>query len=414
MARKRPPTDIIPVFFDYFCNMKRLSVLLLLAVLGLSRAGAYNDHRGHNLDSLERVVARWTPDALDRASNEELVKLNRACRNLMLGYHVMNGEKCVFYARKALSISHPRGWNAADADAYRYIGQNFYVHEQYDSAMVYYRLSLASVDRMASGAVSATDPDGYDERTIDDYYSALYGSIGNLYNMMESIPQAMDYYEKAGAIFEKYGWNESNSILHYNMGETWIDEGDLKKARAEYDKAMAFAEASGDSLMIVDAWKGYGRLYMEQGRTWKSLKFLRKADAYYAAHPDFSPTFRTENLNYMQEVLSRQKRHLGLLTGLLAGLALVAAGFGIALRRRRGTPAEPSAKAVSADAPELSEREREILDLMAKGYTTAQIADGLSLSPETIRWYRKKLLEKFDVANTPELIARVMSMGSEQ
>ena len=400
------------VLFGYFCSVKRLVILvLLLASVG---AAAYNDHRGHNLDSLEREVGRWTPDAIDRASNEELVKLNRACRNLMLGYHVMNGEKSVFYARKALSISHPRGWNAADADAYRYIGQNFYSHEQYDSAMVYYRLSLASVDRMASGAVSATDPDGYDERTIDDYYSALYGSIGNLYNMMDSIPQAMDYYEKAGAIFEKYGWNESNSILHYNMGETWIDEGDLKKARAEYDKAMAFAEASGDSLMIVDAWKGYGRLYMEKGRTWKSLKFLRKADAYYAAHPDFSPTFRTENLDYMQEVLSRQKRHLGLLTGILVGLILVAAGFTLALRRRKAASASgvPAGSEVpAADAPVLSAREKEILDLLSKGYTAPQIAEALSLSAETIKWHRKKLLEKFDVANTPELLARAKEAG---
>ena len=407
------------VLFGYFCSVKRLVILVLLLVS--AGAAGYNDHRGHNLDSLEREVGRWTPDAIDRASNEELVKLNRACRNLMLGYHVMNGEKCVFYARKALSISHPRGWNAADADAYRYIGQNFYGHEQYDSAMVYYRLSLASVDRMASGAVSATDPDGYDERTIDDYYSALYGSIGNLYNMMDSIPQAMDYYEKAGAIFEKYGWNESNSILHYNMGETWIDEGDLKKARAEYDKAMAFDEASGDSLMIVDAWKGYGRLYMEQGRTWKSLKFLRKADAYYAAHPDFSPTFRTENLDYMQEVLSKQKRQLGFVSGILVALMLVAAGFFFALRRRRsGTPgtvvADGSANslasgALSAEAPALSAREKEILDLLSKGYTAPQIAEALSLSAETIRWYRKKLLEKFDVANTPELIARAKEAG---
>ena len=400
--------------------MKRLVILLLFLPLA---AAAYNDHRGHNLDSLERVVARWTPDAVDKAPNEELVKLNRSCRNLMLGYHVMNGEKCVFYARKALSISHPRGWNAADADAYRYIGQNFYGHEQYDSAMVYYRLSLASVDRMASGAVSATDPDGYDERTIDDYYSALYGSIGNLYNMMDSIPQAMDYYEKAGAIFEKYGWNESNSILHYNMGETWIDEGDLKKAHAEYDKAMAFAEASGDSLMIVDAWKGYGRLYMEQGRTWKSLKFLRKADAYYAAHPDYAPTFRTENLDYMQEVLSKQKRQLGFLSGVLVALALAAAGFLFALRRRRAgsTPSSSGPGSASAggsapggpsvEAPALSAREREILDLLSKGYTAPQIAEALSLSTETIRWYRKKLLEKFDVANSPELVARAKEVG---
>lgn len=392
--------------------MKRVLAVITL-LLGLAAASyGYNDHRGHNLDSLERAVARWTPDAVDKASDEELVKLNRAYRDLMLGYNVLNGEKSLFYARKALSISQPRGWYAADSDAYRYIGQIYYGREQYDSARVYYLASLAAVDAMAAGATSPTNQEGYTEREIDDYYSALYGSIGNLYNMMDSIPQAMDYYEKAGAIFEKYGWNESNSILHYNMGETWLDEGDARKAKAEYDKAMAFADASGDSLMIVQAWKGYGRYFNEKGRTRKSLSYLRKADAYYAAHPDFSPVFRTENLDVMKEVLSKQKLQLGRITGVLVALVLAAIGLVISRRKKASDKADENAPAaVSADAPELTEREKEILDLLSKGYTAPQIADALSLSAETIRWYRKKLLQKFDVANTPELIFQAREMG---
>ncbi len=392
--------------------MKRVLAVINL-LLGLAAASyGYNDHRGHNLDSLERVVARWTPDAVDKASDEELVKLNRAYRDLMLGYNVLNGEKSLFYARKALSISRPRGWYAADSDAYRYIGQIYYGREQYDSARVYYLASLAAVDAMAAGATSPTNQEGYTEREIDDYYSALYGSIGNLYNMMDSIPQAMDYYEKAGAIFEKYGWNESNSILHYNMGETWLDEGDAHKAKAEYDKAMAFAESSGDSLMIVQAWKGYGRYFKEKGRTRKSLSYLRKADAYYAAHPDFSPEFRTENLDVMKEVLSRQKLQLGRITGVLVALVLVAIGLYFSRRKKASDKADETAPVkVSADAPELTEREKEILDLLSKGYTAPQIADALNLSAETIRWYRKKLLQKFDVANTPELISNAKEMG---
>ena len=406
--------------------MRRLVTTLLLCVLATAWAAGYNDHRGHNLDSLERVVARWTPDAVDRASDEHLVKLNRAYRDLMLGYSVINGDKCIFYARKALSVSHPRKWYAADSDAYRYIGQVFYGREQYDSAMVYYMASLATTDAMAAGATSPTDTAGYSQRMIDDYYSALYGSIGNLYNMMDSIPKAMEYYEKAGAIFEKYGWNESNSILHYNMGETWLDEGDFKLAASEYEKAMEFAQAAGDSLLIVEAWKGFGRLYMEQGKPWKSLPLLRKADAYYAAHPDFSPNFRTENLDFMKEVLSRQKLQLGRLAGALVALLLVAVGCVLARRRKKagadaaaedaagtsGAAADPGAAgAAAADAPELTGREKEILDLLAKGYTAAEIADALHLSTETIKWYRKKLLVKFDVSNTPELIARAKEAG---
>jgi len=78
--------------------MRRIGIILLLTVLSSVKVLAYNDHRSHNLDSLERVVARWTPDAIDRASTRELVDLNRAFRDLMLGYSALNGEKCAFKA----------------------------------------------------------------------------------------------------------------------------------------------------------------------------------------------------------------------------------------------------------------------------------------------------------------------------
>ncbi|MBR6345760.1 MAG: LuxR family transcriptional regulator [Bacteroidales bacterium] len=392
-----------------------IGLTITVSALMSAVAGAYNDHRGHNLDSLERVVAKWTPDAIDRASTGELIDLNNACRDLMLGYNPINGEKSVFYARKALSISRPRGWMASNADAYRYIGLQFYGHEEYDSAMVYYKAALTCVDSMANGAVSPTDTVGYPQHVIDDHYSALYGSIGNLYNMMDSIPQAMHYYEKASELFEKNGWNESNSILWYNIGETWIDEGDMRKAKAAYDKAMEYAEASGDSLMIVDVWKGYGRLYMEEGKTWKSLPYLRKADAYYAAHPNHAPIFRTENLDYMQTVLSRQKLQLGRLAGALAGLILLAVGIFVGRRRKKavaGTSQDvPAPSGAPQNIPGLSAREMEILDLIAKGYTAPQIAEALSLSTETIRWYRKKLIEKFDVSNTASLVYAAKEYG---
>ena len=387
---------------------RRILPCLVAALLWLPSFG-YNDHRGHNVDSLERVVASWTPEMEDSASEEQLLQLNRACRDLMLAYNVINGEKCVFYARKALSISHPRGWNAADSDAYRYLGLQFYGREQYDSALVYFNRSLECVERMKAGAVSPTAPDGYTQSEIDDFLSSLYGSIGNLYNMKGSIPEAMEWYEKAGALFEKNGWNESNSILYYNIGETWVDEGEYKKAAAAYGRAMDYAEASGDSLMIVDVYKGFGRLYMETGRTWRSLRFLRKADAYYAAHPDFSPSFRTENLDVMKEVLSRQKKQLSWLIGTLLILLSLAVFF--IVRRKKPAAVKDTPQAPVAAAPDLSDREKEILDLLSKGYTTPQIAECLSLSPETIKWYRKKLLVKFDVANVAELVLKARDAG---
>ncbi len=400
--------------------MKRTCALLLFLSLLPFGARGYNDHRGHNLDSLELAVAKWTADKILSASEEDLVQLNRAYRDLMLGYHGINNEKGMFYARAALAVSRRQGWTAANFDAYRYIGMMFYGREQYDSAMFYYNQALSSIEAMEAGATSTTNPEGYTEENIDDAKSSLYGTIGNLLNVQGDIPAAMEWYEKAGDLFEKHGWNESNSILWYNIGETWVDEGDAEKAKAAYDKSLHYAKASGDSLMIANAYKGYGNLYSWQGKAGKALKCLRKADSYYKNHQKEERQFRLETMDYMSQVLSEQKKRLTIwIIALVAFLA--AAGFVAArLYRRSKTPGEPEDGAgpgngaqspSNREIPSLNDRETSILQFITAGLTNSQIAEKLFLSPETIKWYRKRLLTKFDVSNSAELVSKAKDLG---
>jgi len=59
---------------------------------------------------------------------------------------------------------------------------------------------------------------------------------------------------------------------------------------------------------------------------------------------------------------------------------------------------------------ELTRRERELLQLIAKGYTSVEIADKMCLGYETIRSYRKNLNLKLDAHNTAELTKIAMDM----
>lgn len=54
--------------------------------------------------------------------------------------------------------------------------------------------------------------------------------------------------------------------------------------------------------------------------------------------------------------------------------------------------------------PALTRREKEVLNLIAEGYTNPQIAEKLFISPHTIDSHRKNLLTKFEVKNTAALI----------
>ena len=56
----------------------------------------------------------------------------------------------------------------------------------------------------------------------------------------------------------------------------------------------------------------------------------------------------------------------------------------------------------------LTRRERSILQEVALGRTTPQIALGLGLSPETVKWYRKQLLVKFSATTSAEVVRKAI------
>jgi DNA-binding NarL/FixJ family response regulator len=61
--------------------------------------------------------------------------------------------------------------------------------------------------------------------------------------------------------------------------------------------------------------------------------------------------------------------------------------------------------------PELSEREREILDLIAQGLKNPEIADRLFLSPKTVRNNVSTILHKLQVADRAQAILRAREAG---
>lgn len=58
-------------------------------------------------------------------------------------------------------------------------------------------------------------------------------------------------------------------------------------------------------------------------------------------------------------------------------------------------------------AVKLTSREKEILNHSTRGFTIHHIAEVLCISPDTVKFHRKKLFEKLDVVNISEAITYV-------
>lgn len=60
--------------------------------------------------------------------------------------------------------------------------------------------------------------------------------------------------------------------------------------------------------------------------------------------------------------------------------------------------------------PKITRRETEILQLLAQGMTSPEIAEKIFVSPLTIETHRRNLIQKFEVNNSAALIHRAMEL----
>lgn len=300
-----------------------LTVILFFICSGIYSRAGYVDHRGHNVDSLETVMAGWTADAIANAGKDDLEHIARDVKELMYGFMQTNPVKSEYYARMLLEISRRYDWNRYEQQAAKIIGQRFWANEMYDSAAVYYGLAMDAVEKMYAPDSSDKSSRTYSQKEIDDALSQMYGTMGNLFSAMDSVDVAMDYYEKAATLFARHDWHNSSAMVYHNMGETMLDAQEYQKAEQFYKRSLHFAELAEDSLAVAYACKGLGNLYIETGKSARALPYLVEANKYFADHEDEEVWNRMESLDVTERVLSMQNKRLRIIILLLVILLVI-------------------------------------------------------------------------------------------
>jgi DNA-binding NarL/FixJ family response regulator len=92
-----------------------------------------------------------------------------------------------------------------------------------------------------------------------------------------------------------------------------------------------------------------------------------------------------------------------------SGEAIFSPGIAERVMHYFAHPTVPPARSVTL--PELSEREREVLTLIAQGYTNAAIAERLVLSPKTIRNYISEIYSKLQVTDRIQAVLLAREAG---
>ncbi len=266
--------------------MRRFLLLPLILLCVTARAD-YADHRNRKVDSLEQVLQSG------QTLNDEQRIL--AYRDLMWGYLQIDGKRAEANAQQVLALSNERKWLNLRVDALRMLGMLAYGGDRFDEALSYYNWALAITDTMRTDS-------RFSEKAIDDNLSSIYGAIGNLYNIQDKNLLAIEYYQKAMPIFEKYGWRESLTILHHNIAELYLSMGNDKEAERHYRQAIVKGEETGDSLMMVMSRRGLAKIYIDRDDYQQAKQTIDPAYAYYHAHSDEEPSDYAEVLASLAKI----------------------------------------------------------------------------------------------------------------
>lgn len=269
--------------------IRHTTILLFFIMLACTNTvwAEYKDHRNRGVDSLEQVLLNNPP--------KDQADMIRLYDNLAWGYLELNEQKSTKYARAGLVIAEKIKAYKSINNFHRILGMHHWGNSRYAEAESELMLAQKAVEMMRQCG-------NYDDQDIDDQASALYGTLGNLYNTLGKGAKALDYYHRALRIFTKYDWKESQVVAYTNMADLYYCMGNMSHAMDYFLKADSIAKLSKDSLMESLALRGMAKVAKNEGKYAEAWKYIRKVYDNLSAHPDEEGSSQCDCLVIMADI----------------------------------------------------------------------------------------------------------------
>jgi LuxR family maltose regulon positive regulatory protein len=259
------------------------------------------------------------------------------------------------------------------------------------------RLKLAEGDLDSAGAYLEQARPLVEKAQFPDWAARFARLQLELWLAQDHLRVAVEWSDgqlESGA-FEGQPVNETAQLA---VARVLIVKGDapaLQRALRLLERVLASAEAEGRAGIAVEALALQALARQARGERAEALVLLERAlrlaepEGYVRVFADLGLPFG----RLLQEARSR-----GVLPGYVATL-LRAFGPAAGLRAVAGALPEP-----------LTERELDVLRLLAAGLTNREIAAKLVISPETVKKHSANLYGKLDAANRTQAVARAREL----
>jgi len=249
-------------------------------------------------------------------------------------------------------------------------------------------------------------------RAAGDPYriAATLNDLGDLARCERHFAQAHSTYEQSLSLFRELGAVREIPATLHNLAYVCLDQGDMERAQALFRESLEAQRAHNDRDGILEGLLGLAALASATGLAAESARLYAAVVANGKGNSVILwPPEKIEYEHYIGLVRAKlsdaefeaeqaKGRALSIEQAIEYALNLP---FGLPTPSQKGT--EPS--------QELTEREREVVALIARGLSNGEIADGLVLSKRTVEHHMANILSKLGFTNRAQIVRWAIENG---
>jgi predicted ATPase/DNA-binding CsgD family transcriptional regulator len=224
--------------------------------------------------------------------------------------------------------------------------------------------------------------------------------LASIYRVLKNYTEALRWHHRALELFELVGQSWGIGAIYRLTALIWLRMKDYPAALRDYQASLSIFAENGQTHELLSVISYIGEVFIHQSRLREAVELL----AFVAHHPGSLSVVREHSLEVLAELETKVPPEQ----------------YQAALEKGRATTLETLVAEVLAENPSVSrhsatdaltEREIEILKLMADGLTNPEIAERLVLSVGTVKWYSSQILGKLNVKNRLQAVARADELG---
>lgn len=240
--------------------------------------------------------------------------------------------------------------------------------------------------------------------------------LGKVALVQQDYSEARRLYQESLAIYHDVGDRGGIATALHGLGRVRCAEGNFQEARRSFRQALEIAAEIRFTPLILTIFVSVAEMLHQAGQPEWSVTLLVLILRHPASDREASDRAHTLIEHYERQmppdalIAATRSGQTAALDEVVARLVQeLATPSMVPGDANTATPTTPDRPAQPLVEP-LTEREREVLELIARGLSNQQIADTLILSVGTIKWYARQIYGKLGVQTRTQAIARAREL----